>query len=281
MKKFLLSLLLIAISLPAFADDDKKESAFDRIMRTNTIRCGYYVYPPVTYRDPNTDVLSGFSVDMMDEIGKRTGLKIEWVEETNFSNWIPSIQSKRFDVACTPNWPDVPQGRAAAFSIPMFYAGIYPMVRANDERFKDDANISILNSPDITFVAAEGDAFAGLIPAHFPKAKLKLLSADAENTTFVMELSTGKADASFSDTNGMTTFNHNNPTKLKILGKNTPVKWQASSLAVERHEMILKDFIDNAILDLINDGTMDRILRKWEPEPGKTYLRVANPAKVK
>ena len=34
------------------------------------------------------------------------------------------------------------------------------------------------------------------------------------------------------------------------------------------------------MLDLQHDGTMDRLLRKWESEPGKTFLRVANPAKI-
>jgi ABC-type amino acid transport substrate-binding protein len=261
MKKILLSFLLLTLTFPAWADD-AKESAFDRVMRTGVIRCGYYVYPPVTYRAPNTGALSGFSVDMMEEIAKRASLKVEWTEETNFSNWIPGLQTKRYDVACTPNWPDIPQGRVVMFSLPMLYTPIYPMVRADDERFSDDNNLAPLNSPDITFVAPEGDAFASLIPAHFPKAKLKLISADAENTTFVMELSTKKADASLADLNGLITFNENNPTKLKILGKSQPIKFQASTLAVERHELILNDFLNNAIIDLINDGDDGSSLKK-------------------
>ena len=82
------------------------------------------------------------------------------------------------------------------------------------------------------------------------------------------------------DDNALYQFNKNNKQKIRAVGRNTPVKLQPFSMAVDRNQMVLKDFIDNAIHDLINDGTMDRLLRKWEPEPGKTYLRVANPAKV-
>lgn len=276
----LIPLLLLTLSFPAWAGDDKdKESAYERVMRTGTIRCGYYVFPPATYRDPNTRELSGFSVDMMNEIGKRAGLKIEWTEETNFSNWIPGLQSGRFDVACTPNWPDIGQGRAAAFTLPLFLSGIYPMVRADDPRFKSN-DLTKLNNPDITFSAQEVEGPVALIKAYFPQAKLNLLPNDTSNTNFVMDLNTKKADAIVTDQNGFVEFNRHNSVKLKLIGLKTPLKFQSFNLGVERHEMILNDFLNNAILDLQHDGTMDRLLRKWESEPGKTFLRVANPAKI-
>ena len=135
MKKFLLSLILLVLTLPAYADD-AKETAFDRVMRTGVIRCGYYVFPPVTYRDPNTGTLSGFTVDMMNEIGKRAGLKIEWSEEYSWSGWTEALRANRFDVACTPNWPDTPTARVVAYNIPMFYSGLFPVVMAENSRFK-------------------------------------------------------------------------------------------------------------------------------------------------
>ncbi len=51
------SVKLMAPTNPA---QKQKETAFARVMRTGVIRCGYYVFPPVTYRDPDTNALSGF-----------------------------------------------------------------------------------------------------------------------------------------------------------------------------------------------------------------------------
>lgn len=280
MKKLMLSILLIvAFPLGAGAETIDKESTFDRVMRTNTLRCAYYVFPPVTYRDPNTNALSGLSVDIMNEIGKRASIKIEWTEETNFSNWIIGLQAHRFDASCTPQWPDIPQARSVAFSIPMFYAGLYAAVRADNMRFPSDT-ASVLNDPSITFAYSEGDAPYTLIKNYFPKAALKALPADGNISAFAMDVITKKSDAFITDYNGVSEFNRNNPNKIRLLGTDHPLKFQASSLAVEAHDIELKNFLDNAILDLQNDGTMDILLRKWENNPGHDYLRVASPAAV-
>ena len=278
MKKILLSLLLITLSLPAFARD-AKESAFDRVMRTNTLRCGYYVFPPVTYRDPNTQKLSGFTIDMMEEIGKRAGLKIEWAEEYTWSGWTEALLSGRFDTACAPMWPDIPTARVVAYSAPMFYASLFPVVRADDKRFSD-TSLEQFNKKEITFAAPEGDAVVSLIQAQFPKATLNLIPPGSDNGSYALQLITKKADVLLWDDNGLYQFNKQNEKKLRAIARQAPVKLQTFSLAVGRNELVLKDFLDNAIADLIRDGTMDRLLRKWEAEPRKTYLRVANPAKV-
>ena len=249
------------------------KSAFDRIMSTREIRCGYYVFPPVTYRDAKTGALSGFTVDMMNEIGRRAGLKIVWAEETNFVTWTESLKAGRFDVACTPNWPDIPLSSVVAFSVPMFYAGMYPMVRADDTRFKSGDMMARLNQPDVTFTVVEGDAVDTIIRSAFPKAKIDTLPKSSGDSTFVLDLLTKKSDAILTDENGKIEFNRANPGKLLLLDHLPPVKIQPFALAVDRNEMVLKDYLDNAVVDLIADGTMDRLLRKWEPEPGKTYLR--------
>jgi len=274
MKRFLLALALITISTPALAD----ESAFDRIIKSGVIRCGYYVFPPVTYRDPNTDKLSGFSIDMMEEVAKRASLKIEWTEEHSWSGWTESLKAKRFDVACTPMWPDIPTSRAVAYSTSMFYAGIFPVVRKDDPRFKTD-DLEQFNKKEVTIAAPEGDALVSLTQAWFPNATLSLIPPGMDTGSFGLQLITKKADALLWDDNGLYQFNKNNETKIRAVAHNKPVKIQAFSLAVDRDEMILKDFLDAAIHDLQNDGTMDRLLRKWEPEPGKTYLRVDKPYK--
>ena len=261
---------------PEYSDPNHK-SVFDRIMSTREIRCGYYVFPPVTYRDPKTGDLSGFTVDMMNEIGRRAGLKIVWAEETNFVTWTESLKAGRFDVACTPNWPDTPLASVVAFSVPMFYAGMYPMVRANDPRFQSGDIIARLNQPDIRISTIEGDSIDSIVRQQFPNAVVNTLPKSSGDGTFVLDLITKKADMVLSDENGKIEFNRANPGKLKLLDQLPPVKMQPFVLAVDRNEMILKDYLDSAVQDLIYDGTMDRLLKKWEPEPGKTFLRVKIP----
>jgi ABC-type amino acid transport substrate-binding protein len=278
MKSLILAFLLVLMTFPVFAaNDEGKESAFDRVMRTGVLRCGYYVFPPVTYRDPKTDALSGFSVDMMNRIGERAGLKIEWTEEVTFGNWVPALQSRRFDAVCTPMWPEIPMGRAVAFSIPMFYSGLYPMVKVDDLRFaKVTADFSRLNQPDVTFVAQEGNVLDTITREAFPNAKVVSVSASVDGPTMMQEIATGKADVVLMDHNGLIEYNRNNPVKMKLLDAGDPVKVQSFTLVVGREEMVLKDFLDNAILELQYSGVIDRLLTKWESQPG-LFLRPSSP----
>lgn len=100
--KQLILLLALGLSLmaaPAFAEDGT-ESAYERVMRTQTIRCGYVVYPPAVIQDPNTGALSGIIYDVMQEAGNLLGLEIEWAEEVGWANTVETIRTGRTDAIC-------------------------------------------------------------------------------------------------------------------------------------------------------------------------------------
>ncbi len=271
MKSFLLALTLVTLSFPAYAKE--KESAFERIVRTGVIRCGYYVFPPITYRDPNGGALSGLTVDTMNYIAERASLKVEWTEEVTFGNWVPALQAGRVDVICTPMWPELPMAKAASFSEPMFFAGIYPVVRADDTRFGKDVKRERFNQPDVTFASQEGNITALLTKAVFPKAKHYVLPPDADTTMIVTSVVSKKADAQLADYNAINQWNDHNESKIKIIDSIDPIKVQQFPFSVARGETELLEFLNLAVREMNYSGEIDRILRKWEPEPGKTYLR--------
>ena len=62
----------------ALQSEAKKETTYERVMRTRTIRCGYFVWPPFLTKDLNTGALSGLNYDVAEEMGKLLDLKIEW-----------------------------------------------------------------------------------------------------------------------------------------------------------------------------------------------------------
>jgi polar amino acid transport system substrate-binding protein len=253
-----------------------KETAFERVLRTNTLRCGYYVFPPVTLRDINTNELSGFSVDMLNLIAERTGLKVEWTEEVNFANWTEGLQAGRFDAVCTPMWPDAPLGRVALFTRPMFYAAISPLVRADDNRF---ATLADMNKPEVSFVGQDNSMLTGLTKEAFPNAQLRLMPPTMDGPTVVQEVVARKADAILLDWNGVLEYNKRNDVKLKMISRDQPVKAQGFTLLVAQNELALHAFLDNAVADLLAVGSINRLLTKWEPEPG-TYIRAAVPYRL-
>lgn len=251
------------------------DRSFDRIMSSNVIRCGYYVFQPVVYRDPKTNKLSGFSIDFMEKLASRAGLRVEWAEEVTFGNWVPALQTNRYDVSCTPMWPALSMLKAVSFSKPMFYSGLAPLVRANDSRFLKDPTQSRLNQPDVTFVTQEGDLIDNLTRDVFPKAQYFSLPPNAQTSDYYQSLIANKADAVLMDQNGLDQFNKENKVSFKFIEPNKIIKLQPFSLAFAHDERKLKAFLDEAIDEMNEDGEIDRLLKKWEKDPGKTFLRVA------
>lgn len=260
--------LSVALSYVAFgrggngAVESKKETTWERVLRTNTIRCGYYVYPPVTYRDPNTNEMSGFSVDMMNLLAKRAGMKVEWVEEVSFGNWQLGLQGKRYDMACTPMWPNTAMGRVASFTKPLFYSAIYAIGRKGDDRF---SGLNDLNRKDVTVSVQEGNDMLFLAEDVFPNTTIKANPIGADGNASALDVMSKKADFLLSDKNLIKQINATNPETLAILVQ-APVKMMAFSLAVGSGQDELLQFINNAIDQMYVTGDIPRLLEKWAPD---------------
>ena len=65
-----------------------RETAYDRVMRTRTLRCGYVLYAPAVMKSLNTGAFSGIVYEITELMGKRLGLKVEWAEEVSFGSMI-------------------------------------------------------------------------------------------------------------------------------------------------------------------------------------------------
>lgn len=236
------------------------ETGFERVMRTNTIRCGYYVYPPVTYRDPNTGKLSGFSVDMMEKIAEKAGLKVEWTDEVNFGNWTQELEADRLDVACTPMWPAISLGRKVLFSRPMFYSQIYAIGRQGETRFNSLAD---LNKPDVKITVADANETLYLVRDLLPNATITTQPQNAGGTQVILDVISGKADVFISDLNAMEQWNKHNDQKLAVTAGHEVLKAMPFALAVKAADGDLGNFLNNAIDDLNNTGAIARMLDKW------------------
>lgn len=252
----------------------KSETTFERVMRTGTLRCAYYVFPPVTRRDPNTGALSGFSVDMMERIAQSATLKIEWAEEIDFGNWQPGLKSKRFDAICTPMWPEPALAREALFTRPMFYSGIHAYARNDDRRF--DNNLAAINDPGMTIACQEGNATLPVAQSIFPKAKILSLPQNAAASAPAEHVMAHKADVLLWDENGLAEFSKNNPNSLHNVDPTHPLKVMPFELMVGLDDATLRDFLDVSLQSLEDTGFTGQMLDKWEVAKG-SYFRMAKP----
>ncbi len=246
-----------------------KETAFERVMRTGVLRCGYYVFPPVTQRDLNTNELSGFAVDLTNRLAANAGLKVEWTEEVDFGNWTAELQAGRFDAMCTPAWPTASMSRVVRFTRPFIYSSINVYARGDDHRF--DNNLKAVNDPSVTIAVIEGTALVELIESHFPKAKLLLLPQNSPGGSQAENLATKKADLILWDENGVFDYLKTHPGGVHNIAPGHPVRIMPFELAVQVSEDRLRDFLDTALQDLEDTGYLEQVIRKWERAPGSFF----------
>ncbi len=250
----------------------KHESAYERVMRTRTIRCGYALWAALIEKDPNTGKLSGIFPDYMEALGQATGLKIEWTAELGFGDFITALDTSRIDVMCSGTWTNAKRGMNVQFITPISYQGVVAWVREGDTRF--DNNLAAINEPSVKVLAVDGASSHEIAETFYPRAELVSLPQLTAAAEALMNVVDKKADVVFTDHFTASQFLKTNPGTLRAVPAAYPVKLFGNPLAIRMNEPALKALLDNATMELMNTGVIERILQKYETVPG-TFYRAA------
>jgi len=274
MKQCLLTLLLVFIVFPAFAAD--KETVYDRVMRTGTIRCGYVIYPPNTMKEPNTGKIYGISPDIVEELASGLGLKVEWTEEVGTASMVEGLETGRYDMLCTAAWLNLPRARVAAFSRAVYYTVVNAASRTDDTRF--DNNPGAINNPGVKIGSVDGSAYTIIAQTQFPQAKIISYPDMTDLAQPLEDVKTGKADVAFMENYILNRFMENNPGTVKQVAADKPVKVFQNSFLFKGGEYRFVHMIDVALTHMLNNDDVDRIIARHETYPD-SFKRVAKPYK--
>jgi polar amino acid transport system substrate-binding protein len=250
-----------------------KQTAFERVMQTKTLRCGYIIAEPGLAKDSATGRYSGPVYDLMSEIGKALDLKIDWAEETTFATAPEGLKTGRYDVICSTLYLRPNLMALVEFTQPFYYLPIYVVQRKGETRFKSVADI---DRPEVTIAGVDGTMPSLLAAEDFKRAKMYSLPSTVAYSDNLLSVATNKADVVFVDPLFFYGFDKNNPGQLEINRTVPPLRIFANSFAVLKGEHDLATMLDFATEHLLNNGRVEDIIRKYEPVPG-TFLRVSPP----
>ncbi|MDD2324777.1 MAG: transporter substrate-binding domain-containing protein [Alphaproteobacteria bacterium] len=261
----ILAAVVIALGVQntLFSDNTSRtvsqQPAYDRVLKTNTLRCAYAVFPHFLEKDPNTGKLSGIMPSLMEEVGKLTGLTVEWGPEIDYGDIALTLQTGKADLFCTGIAMTPSRGRVIGGSTPVAYAPMAAYVRANDQRF-DNAPDKI-NNPSIKIEVNEGDFSEEIAKRFFPKATLVYRGPTGGESQLFLDVAMNKADVTFSGPSYLSIFNTNNPDiALRLAPFNQTIYAVPVVLAGEIREEALLRMIDVALKDIINNNVMDKLL---------------------
>ncbi len=241
-----------------------KETIYERILKTGTIRCGYALYAPLLIKDPNTGELSGVFYDIANEMAKELDLKIEWGTEVGYGEIEEGFVSNKYDMFCTGAVVTPKRAKYVLYTTPVYFQTIFAWVRANDNRF--NKSLDSINSPEIKIIAKDGDVQEIIARKSFPKAKIISSPQLLDYTQLLVDVQTGKADVAFFEKSFGDNYLTNNPGTVKMIMPDQPVDINPVSMMLPMEESGLKSAVDATLTKLVLNGFVTESFRKNAPD---------------
>ncbi len=253
----------------------KKESVYERVMRTGVLRCGYAQWPPVVLiKDAKNGQMFGFAPDIIHEMAEGLSWKVEWVEETGWDSFIEGLKTDRFDMFCGVLWENAARAREMSFSRPIAFSAMHLYTRAGDTRFDDD--LSILNAPEYKLATMDGETSSIIAKKFFPEAQTVSIPALADGAQLFLQVANGKADGVFLEPGLAREFSNKNPDKIRQATKQPFSLFPIVFGIKKESDSRMVDTVNSALGEMINQGRVNDLITKYEPDTS-IYMPLAKP----
>lgn len=235
----------------------------DHVLKNNTVRAAYIVYPPSMSIDPNSKAKSGIMIDVMNEVAKAMEIKVEYVDETTFATMVNTLDSNRADVVVSGIWPSSPRALKADFSRVVYYSPIYAYVRADDTRF--DGNLAAANAAGVRVATVDGELSSIVARADYPTATAVSLPQQTDLSQLLLQLTSNKADITFVEPAVADAFLAKNPGSIRRVANVVPVRLFPNTFLFRKGDTGLRDALNIAIVELTNSGRIAQIVKRYDP----------------
>ncbi|MFA6270040.1 MAG: transporter substrate-binding domain-containing protein [Candidatus Paceibacterota bacterium] len=261
---------LITVKLSGTSTQVAGAGVYDKVVKAGVIKSCYVVFPPAVIKDPNSGKISGIFVEALDKAAQNMGLKVDWVAEVGWGDQIEALNTGKCDIMGSDSWSNSTRGKSAEFIQPLYYSAINAYVKASDFRF--DGDISIANNASYKLVTIDGETSSAIATQKFPNAKTLQLPQLTDVSQLFVNVVDGKADMTFQDAGTAYQYMKNNPGKIRNASPVKPLVVYGDVMMVKKGEFVFKSAIDNAMIELLNNGFLDSTISKYEKDyPGSIY----------
>lgn len=249
------------------------ESAYERVMRTKTLRCGWFVEPPFINFDNNSGERNGIVIDIIEKFAKEYDLKVTWETISNFALMGEDLKQGKYDAICS-SLINMPRGGLIDSVDAFAFVPTYAYVRSDETRF---SSLAELNDPAYIIAGQEGAAVTTVAREKFPKAQFDIIPS-AELSEMLANVVAKKADVTFMIPTFFEQFLKNNPGTLKPLDPSTPLQVFSFAFGVKPEEDGLKSLLNNSLQRMMISGELAAIYAKHDPEGLLMYPLLSNSA---
>jgi len=222
-------------------------------------------YPPIEFRDPASNEMVGVSTELLTEVAKRLGLKVQWVQ-SDYGALITGAKADRFDLA-SGGISDQPEREKELDFVNYLLTGTGILTQVAD--VKAYKTIDDFSGRKVAFTlgakkieAAVKEASDKLVAAGKPAIEMVTLpsSSDAK-----MQLDLKRVDGYLNETCTLAYFMSQNPGKYGMVQEGkyilTPL---ITSWGFTKQNTVLRDAVQATMKAMQKDGTYAKLLQKWD-----------------
>jgi polar amino acid transport system substrate-binding protein len=243
----------LAIAVGGLGSVQAQSPATDRIDKQKTLRVGWAVWHPYVYRDSKSNQVQGISYDLLQELGKSMGVKIEWVEDS-WSTLPAGLQANKFEItnlmAITP-----PRAQVVDFSEAVTQHGLSllaPQAEVAKTRSWED-----WDRPGVKIAVTLGANSDMFVTEKFKRAEIVRLKTVPEN---VLALVSGRVNAHASTIDALRTIQKEHP-NLAIV----PGSFGSSEVAfaLPKGDADLAKHVNHFVREAKRTGRVNQLLEKY------------------
>lgn len=231
-----------------------------RIETAGELHAGYGVYPPYTMEDPNTRLVSGFSVDVVEQIAKELKCKVVW-HRLNWNTMSADLKRGEYDLIADPIFQTIPRAREFAFTAPYaFFGDGIAVVRRDETRF---TTFDSLDHKNVTIAVGQGWASETLVKARFRKPKVVSVQTGTDLLQLFNEVAAGRADVAVADASDAKRYVDEHPDTVKALWLENPPAAMPAGFALRLDDRDGAEFLTVCLRNLRSTGVLDALARKY------------------
>lgn len=256
-----LSIMLTATGGCRNGQQSAQQSVVDKVKSSHRLHAAYVVYPPFVEKDANTGRLSGYFIDLMNEIASQGDFTVDY-EEANWGSMVAGLESNRYDVVVSGIFPTIPRSFSAAFARPIMYIGLSAVVPKND---KHQWTVEDLQKPGLRVAVVNGEVGDEYAQRNLPHAKLIVLDT-ADIARAAVEVQQGRADVAIAAGNTLVDFAAKNP-EVRPIFVDKPLQVFGCTLMIRRGDPDWLNFLNTSIDQLEASGELQRLEKKYKSTP--------------
>lgn len=250
------AILGLTSALAAYPAWSAEDQLLARIKAAGVIRiANTQSTPPWTFLNDSNQP-AGYDIDMAYEVARRMGIpKVQFVADS-FKNFVEGLKAGKYDLVMNDLTPTAEREKQVNFSSPYGVEDFRIFVREDNKDIHSQADLAGKRIGVTT-----GSSNESWSRVHLTQSEIK--TYDNGGLVFA-DLGNRRIDAVIISHFGGLKYASVNHLPIKEVGD--PLTYQLSAAAMVKDEPSLRASVDKAIAEMMSDGTVERIGKKWVGE---------------